>query len=156
MVEDVSERWIAPRFLCAEAGQGLPPFPAPLSSPVASFLRCAPNRFLLTKPNTYRTIELPASPRSDGVRDHPGIPFGFPSERAFSFTGIPNLQQFAYSASHDLQEPLRMVTTYCELLKEEFGGRLGETGEAYLAHAVQGTARMERLLSMEDIDRRQL
>jgi hypothetical protein len=32
---------------------------------------------------------VPASLRSDGVRDHPGMPFGFPSERAFSFTGIP-------------------------------------------------------------------
>ena len=58
-----------------------------------------------------------------------------------------DLQQFAYSASHDLQEPLRMVTTYSELLKEEFGQKLGETGEAYLAHTVQGAVRMERLLS---------
>ena len=58
-----------------------------------------------------------------------------------------DLQQFAYSASHDLQEPLRMVTTYSELLKEEFGGKLGETGEAYLNHALRGAARMERLLS---------
>jgi PAS domain S-box-containing protein len=58
-----------------------------------------------------------------------------------------DLQQFAYSASHDLQEPLRMVATYSELLKEEFGGKLGETGEAYLAHTLRGAARMERLLS---------
>lgn len=58
-----------------------------------------------------------------------------------------DLQQFAYSASHDLQEPLRMVATYSELLKEEFGGKLGETGEVYLAHALRGVARMERLLS---------
>jgi PAS domain S-box-containing protein len=58
-----------------------------------------------------------------------------------------DLQQFAYSASHDLQEPLRMVATYSELLKEEFGGKLGETGEAYLAHTVRGVERMERLLS---------
>src|SRR5437868_692691 len=45
--------------LCAGAGQGLPPFPAPLSPLVASFLRCAPDRFLLTKPNTSCTIEEP-------------------------------------------------------------------------------------------------
>jgi hypothetical protein len=32
---------------------------------------------------------LPASLRSDGVRDHPGMPFGFPSETAFAFAGIP-------------------------------------------------------------------
>jgi hypothetical protein len=65
-------------------GQGLPP----LSPLAALFLRCAPDRFSLTKPNTSGTIELPASLRSDGVRDHPGMPFGFPSECAFSFVGI--------------------------------------------------------------------
>ena len=70
----------APGSLCAEAGQGLPLFPAPLCPLAACFLRCAPDRFLLTKPNTFLTIELPASLRSDGVRDHPGMSFGFPSE----------------------------------------------------------------------------
>jgi transposase len=37
------------------------------------------------------TIELPAPRRSDGVRDRPGMPFGFPSEKAFRFAGIANL-----------------------------------------------------------------
>ena len=45
---------------------------------------------LLGKPNASCTIEIPASLRSDGVRVHPGIPFGFLSELAFSFTGIPS------------------------------------------------------------------
>ena len=76
-------------FLCAETGQGLPPFPAPLFPLAASFLRYAPDKFLLTKPNTSCTIEMPASLRSDGVRVHPGMPFGFPPEYAFSFAGIP-------------------------------------------------------------------
>ena len=68
----------APGSLCAEAGtRAAAPFPAPLSPLAASFLRCAPDRFLLTKPNTSCTIEMPASLRSDGVRDHPGMPFGF-------------------------------------------------------------------------------
>jgi len=83
------ERWSRSRFLCAAAGQGLPPFPAPLSPLAAFFLRCAPDRFLLTKPNTSCTIKLPASLCSDGVRDHPGMPFGLLSEKAFSFAGIP-------------------------------------------------------------------
>src|SRR5882724_11930858 len=73
------ERCPRSESLCAEAGQGLPPFPAPLSPLAASFLRCAPDKFLLTKPNTSCTIEVPASLRSDGVRVHPGMPFGFPS-----------------------------------------------------------------------------
>jgi hypothetical protein len=44
---------------------------------------------LLTKPNTSCTIEMPASLRSDGVQDHPGMPF-IP-DSAFGFAGIPTL-----------------------------------------------------------------
>jgi hypothetical protein len=57
-----------------------------------------------------------------------------------------DLQQFAYSASHDLQEPLRMVTVYSQLLKETFADKLGAAGDEYIGHAVQGAARMETLL----------
>jgi hypothetical protein len=46
------------RFLCAEAGQGLPPFPAPLCPLAAFFLRCAPDRFLLTNPAVSNSIDL--------------------------------------------------------------------------------------------------
>jgi PAS domain S-box-containing protein len=57
-----------------------------------------------------------------------------------------DLQQFAYSASHDLQEPLRMVAAYSELLQKRFGGQLGPTGDEYIRHTVQGAVRMEALL----------
>jgi len=57
-----------------------------------------------------------------------------------------DLQHFAYSASHDLQEPLRMVATYSELLQKRFGGKLGPAGDEYIAHAVRGALRMEALL----------
>ncbi len=57
-----------------------------------------------------------------------------------------DLEQFAYSASHDLQEPLRMVATYSELLKKRFNGQLGEEGAEYIAYTVEGALRMERLL----------
>jgi PAS domain S-box-containing protein len=57
-----------------------------------------------------------------------------------------DLQQFAYSASHDLQEPLRMVATYSELLKREFGGQLGANGDEYIGYAIEGALRMEQLL----------
>jgi len=57
-----------------------------------------------------------------------------------------DLQQFAYSASHDLQEPLRMISTYSELLREEFGGKLGPDGDKYIGYTIQGALRMAQLL----------
>jgi PAS domain S-box-containing protein len=57
-----------------------------------------------------------------------------------------DLQQFADSASHDLQEPLRMVATYSQLLQQRFGGQLGETGARYIGYTVEGATRMESLL----------
>lgn len=57
-----------------------------------------------------------------------------------------DLEQFAYSASHDLQEPLRMVATYSELLKKRFHAQLGEVGGEYINYTVEGAMRMERLL----------
>jgi len=57
-----------------------------------------------------------------------------------------DLNQFAYSASHDLQEPLRMVSIYSELLKKEFGSKLGPSGDEYISYTIQGALRMEQLL----------
>ncbi len=57
-----------------------------------------------------------------------------------------DLEQFAYAASHDLQEPLRMVAIYSQLLKEEFGGNLHCQANSYLAFAADGALRMEALL----------
>ncbi len=57
-----------------------------------------------------------------------------------------DLQQFAYSASHDLQEPLRMVAIYSELLSKDCENQLGAGGQEYLGHVLQGARRMEQLL----------
>ena len=57
-----------------------------------------------------------------------------------------DLEQFAYAASHDLQEPLRMVVIYSQLLKEEFSSRLDDKALTYLNFAVEGALRMESLI----------
>ncbi len=57
------------------------------------------------------------------------------------------LQQFAYVASHDLQEPLRMVTMYLELLEKRHGSELSPRAKEYAATAVMGAERMRQLVN---------
>jgi signal transduction histidine kinase len=56
------------------------------------------------------------------------------------------LEQFAFIASHDLQEPLRKVGSFCDLIKEEYGDRLGNEGNLYLDYAMEGATRMRSLV----------
>jgi len=57
------------------------------------------------------------------------------------------LQHFAYVASHDLQEPLRKVTSFCQMIERRYSGQLDERGEQYIAFAVDGAKRMQALIN---------
>lgn len=62
-------------------------------------------------------------------------------------TSNSDLQNFAYSASHDLKEPLRIITSYCDLLHRRYENQLDEEAIEYINEAREGASRMQSLIS---------
>ena len=58
-----------------------------------------------------------------------------------------DLEQFAYAASHDLQEPLRSITSYIGLIRDRYADALDDTAREFISYAIDGAERMHRLIN---------
>jgi len=98
-------------------------------------------------------LEVRAYPSSEGL----GVYFHDVTERKAAQEALrrqaeelartnADLEHFAYAAAHDLQEPLRMVSIFTQLLGRKYSGQLDEQADAYITHAVEGAKRMEMLV----------
>ncbi|WP_440764361.1 PAS domain-containing sensor histidine kinase [Natronorubrum sp. DTA7] len=113
-------------------------------------------------PDEHRWFLMRAAPFTDGGRRYVAVAHFDITERHEYQRRLEasneRLEQFAYAVSHDLQEPLRMVTSYLGLLERRYADELDEDADEFIGYAVDGAERMgamiEGLLEYSRIDTR--
>ncbi len=97
-----------------------------------------------------RVLDLYSFPLQDEANRQLGVIFTDVTERKRAQADLlranQDLEQFAYSASHDLQEPLRTVKIYCELLAQRYSDKLDGPARQFLEFVTSGASRMEMLV----------
>lgn len=91
------------------------------------------------KPVQYLAIRADITDRKENEMQLKGLTEGLSRSNR-------DLEQFAYVASHDLQEPLRMVASFTQLLEKRYGKQLDEKAKEYINYAVDGSKRMQALI----------
>lgn len=138
-------QWTEASGLLTAAGEPPPTAALPIIRALAG--EEVRDEWMLRRPaqdETERWVSISASPIKDATRAAAVMTVSDVTDRQQT---LRELEEFAYVASHDLQEPLRMVRSFMMLLQEEHAASLDSTGQEYVKFARDGAERMSSLVS---------